>query len=88
MRIAQNLGFHSAVHPRVRDPGLKPSTLLHFHQILVLDFQHFYNGYRAHAALKGELPQPAADGPTSPIDLASHRWQKHCRGLYETPIAA
>jgi len=23
-----------------------------------------------------------------PISFASYRWQKHCRGLYQTPIAA
>ena len=45
----------------------------------LLDFQEFYNGYRTHAGLEGQ--------PTSRIDLASYGWQKHCRGLYQTPIA-
>ena len=54
----------------------------------LLDFRHYYNGYRAHAGLEGRLPEPIVDGPASPIDFASYRWRRHCRGLYETPIAA
>jgi len=53
----------------------------------LLDFQHFYNGYRTHAGLEGQLPEPIAEGPASPIKLASYGWQKHCRGLYQTPVA-
>lgn len=52
----------------------------------LLDFQHFYNGYRAHAGLEGQLPEPIADGPVTPIDSASYGWRRHCRGLYQTPI--
>jgi transposase InsO family protein len=52
------------------------------------EFQHYYNGHRTHAGLEGGLPEPGADGPTSPIDFKYYRWQKHCRGLYQTPIAA
>ena len=52
------------------------------------EFQHYYNGHRTHAGLKGGLPEPGADGPTSPIDFQSYRWRRHCRGLYQTPIAA
>ena len=53
----------------------------------LLDFQHFYNGYRTHAGLEGQLPEPIAEGPASPIKFASYGWQKHCRGLYQTPVA-
>src|ERR1700686_5467975 len=52
------------------------------------EFQHYYNGHRTHAGLEGGLPEPGADGPTSPIDFQSYRWRRHCRGLYQTPIAA
>jgi transposase InsO family protein len=52
------------------------------------EFQHYYNGHRTHAGLEGGLPEPGAAGPTSPIDFKYYRWQKHCRGLYQTPIAA
>ena len=52
------------------------------------DFQYYFNRYRAHAGLGGGLPELGVDGPTSPINFASYRWRKHCRGLYQTPIAA
>lgn len=50
------------------------------------EFQEYFNEYRTHAELKGRLPD--SGGPASPISFSSYRWQKHCRGLYETPIAA
>jgi hypothetical protein len=49
-------------------------------------FQKYFNEHRTHAGLEGRLPD--SGGPGSPISFASYRWQKHCRGLYETPIAA
>ena len=52
------------------------------------DFQQYYNGHRTHAGLEGGPPEPPADGSVSPIDLKSNRWRRHCRGLYQTPIAA
>ena len=52
------------------------------------EFQHYYNGHRAHAGLEGGLPEPGTEGPTSPIDFKCYRWRRHCRGLYQTPIAA
>ena len=55
-------------------------------QAKLSDFQNYFNEYRTHAGLDGRLPTPG--GPTSPISFASYRWQKHCRGLYQTPIAA
>ena len=50
------------------------------------DFQEYFNAYRAHSGLGGQLPEP--NGTTPPISFASYRWRKHCRGLYQTPIAA
>ena len=50
------------------------------------EFQKYFNEHRTHAGLEGRLPD--CDGPGSPISFASYRWQKHCRGLYQTPIAA
>jgi hypothetical protein len=40
------------------------------------------------SALEGRTPQPGIDGLLSPVSLRAYRWQKHCRGLYQTPIAA
>jgi hypothetical protein len=54
----------------------------------LFDFQNYYNGHRAHAGLQGRLPEPPGDGSGSPIGFDSYRWQRHCRGLYHTPVAA
>ena len=54
----------------------------------LLDFQRYYNCHRTHAGLEGRLPEPDANGSASPIGLDSYKWRKHCRGLYQTPIAA
>jgi transposase InsO family protein len=50
------------------------------------EFQEYFNEHRTHAGLAGRLPD--SNGPASPISLVSYGWQKHCRGLYQTPIAA
>jgi putative transposase len=49
-------------------------------------FKEYYNRYRTHDGLQGRTPieTPESKG----IDFTSYRWQKHCRGLYQTPIAA
>jgi hypothetical protein len=52
----------------------------------LIDFQQYYNGLRTHAGLSGTLPDP--NGFAAPLDFGSYRWQKHCRGLYQIPIAA
>jgi putative transposase len=54
----------------------------------LFDFQHYYNGHRTHAALEGRVPESAVNEPTSPIGFDSYWWRTHCRGLYQTPIAA
>src|SRR5215813_8992723 len=52
----------------------------------LLAFKTYYNKFRVHSSLDGEAPMewPESKG----VDLKSYRWKKHCRGLYETPIAA
>ncbi len=54
----------------------------------LFDFQNYYNSHRTHAGLDGRLPEPTGDGSAPPLDIDSYRWQRHCRGLYHTPIAA
>ncbi len=49
------------------------------------DFQDFYNAHRAHASLQGRTPVPT---PKNVATLHRYRWEAHCRGLYQTPIAA
>jgi hypothetical protein len=54
----------------------------------VRDFQHYFNGYRTHAGLGGQLPETAVEGTRLPVNFTSYRGQKHCRGLYHTLVAA
>jgi putative transposase len=54
----------------------------------LIDFQHYYNRHRTHAGLEGRLPEPSMDGSASPILFDSYTWRNHCRGLYQTAIAA
>lgn len=49
-------------------------------------FQHYFNRHRAHSGLDGRLPDPGE--ARTPLNFASYHWQQHCRGLYQTPIAA
>ena len=51
-------------------------------------FQTHYNGYRADAALAGRLPERTLGAGAVHANLDSDRWQSHCRGLYQTPLAA
>ena len=54
----------------------------------LLDFQRYYNGHRTHAGLDGRTPEPCADPSSGRADVRSYRWQSHCRGLYQTRMAA
>jgi putative transposase len=51
------------------------------------EFRDYFNGHRTHAALGGLTPEPRT-GEDVRADLSSYRWRSHCRGLYQTPIAA
>jgi transposase InsO family protein len=57
-------------------------------ELRLLDFQQYYNGHRAHAALDGRTPDPRAGADSARASISQYRWQPHCRGLYQTPIAA
>jgi putative transposase len=54
----------------------------------LLDFQNYYNNHRTHSSLEGRPPNQDSSGPQSFADLHSYRWQSHCGGIYQTPIAA
>ena len=54
----------------------------------LLDFQRYYNGHRAHAGLEGRTPDPSLAAGGARASVGSYRWQPHCRGLYQTPMAA
>src|SRR5215470_13911779 len=45
-----------------------------------------FNRQRVHSGLGERLPEPGE--AKVQLNFASYRWQQHCRGLYQTPIAA
>jgi transposase InsO family protein len=52
-------------------------------------FKNYYNAARVHQGLSGDTPGEKAGGPTpQPAGLQNYRWQSHCHGLFDLPIAA
>jgi hypothetical protein len=54
----------------------------------LLDFQIYFNEHRAHSGRQGRTPDQDTRLPRPVADLHGYGWQRHCRGLYHTPIAA
>jgi transposase InsO family protein len=57
-------------------------------EMKLLEFQRYYNGHRTHAGLDGRTPESSTDPGCVRASVRSYRWQPHCRGLYQTPMAA
>jgi len=57
-------------------------------ELKLLDFQRYFNGHRTHAALGGMTPEPRTGEDSARASVRKYRWRIHCRGLYQTPIAA
>ena len=54
----------------------------------LLEFRDYCNSHRTHHSLAGRTPDQDPKGPRPFANLNSYRWQSHCRGLYQTSIAA
>ena len=54
----------------------------------LLDFRTYFNAYRSHIGLEGRTPDPVTPIPRPVARLHSYGWQRHCRGLYHTPMTA
>jgi transposase InsO family protein len=52
----------------------------------LLDYQCHYNENRTHSGRNGRTPVETTGGKI--IDINEYRWDKHCRGLFELPVAA
>jgi len=53
------------------------------------EFAVYYNGVRCHQALNGGTPSQQGGQPAPPYaSLGRYGWQKHCRGLFQTPVPA
>jgi transposase InsO family protein len=49
-------------------------------------YQHYFNKNRCHSSRDGATPVEPSH--IKLVDLDHYRWQKHCRGLFQLPIAA
>jgi putative transposase len=54
----------------------------------LLEFRDYFNSHRTHHSLAGRTPDQDTKRPRLVANLRSYRWQSHCRGLYQTSIAA
>jgi hypothetical protein len=54
----------------------------------LLDFQRYFNRHRTHAGLGGLTPEQHTREDMARANVGTYRWRVHCRGLYQTPIAA
>jgi transposase InsO family protein len=53
------------------------------------EFQYYYNHKRVHASLGGDTPAEfAGESKTPRAKIDEFRWETHCRGLVQLPIAA
>ena len=50
------------------------------------NYQAYYNGSRTHSGLDGVTPIKSEGNEV--LDLNEYRWKKHCRGLFQLPVAA
>ena len=57
-------------------------------ELKLLEFQRYFNGHRAHAGLGGLTPEPRTGEDSARASVRKYGWRPHCRGLYQTPIAA
>jgi len=53
------------------------------------EFRQYYNEIRCHSGICSNTPEYQANkNSNSIIDINQYRWRKHCRGLFDLPIAA
>jgi len=52
-------------------------------------FRAYYNELRVHQSLEGATPAEKGGGRVGPsAQLDRYRWERHCQGLFELPVAA
>ena len=53
------------------------------------EFRDYYNVHRVHRSLDGITPAKCGAAPSpAPATLDRYAWRPHCRGLFQTPMAA
>ena len=61
---------------------------IHLHRKLST-FRAYYNGARVPRSLDDTTPPNRAGNSTPPkADLTHYDWQRHCNGIFETPVPA
>ena len=50
------------------------------------NYRRYYNEDRCHSSRAGATPVDSEPG--NAIDIRNYRWEKHCRGLFQLPVAA
>jgi len=50
------------------------------------DYQCYYNEYRTHSGRDGATPTSIESGKV--VGINQYLWQKHCRGLFQLPMAS
>jgi putative transposase len=50
------------------------------------DYQRYFNECRTHSGRDGVTPVETAGNTV--VDINKYRWKKHCRGLFQLPVAA
>jgi len=50
------------------------------------DYQSYYNEYRCH--LSRDVAAPIERESKEIADINKYRWEKHCRELFQLPVAA
>jgi len=50
------------------------------------NYQRYYNEYRCHSGRDGLTP--VESGGNTIGDINQYRWEKHCRGFFQLPMAA
>jgi putative transposase len=50
------------------------------------NYQRYFNDSRTHSGRDGGTPVDSDSGKV--VDINIYRWKKHCRGLFQLPVAA
>ena len=51
-------------------------------------YKNYYNEYRVHSSLSSTPSQLSEETKIKTTDFNNYRWESHCRGLFQTPMAA
>ena len=52
----------------------------------LIDYQIYYNQYRCHSSRNDDTPVSSTTNQV--VEISNYQWQKHCRGLFQLPVAA